>query len=165
MARVGTPDASSEGLIEMLGTGYSVSFFGFLSPLKVPCMQPPWGKLYAIDLDSRRILWERSVGTARDSGPLGLATGLPLPIGTPQVGGTIITRGGLVFSAATLDRYLRAYDVNTGREIWRARLPAGGQATPMTYEVDGRQYVVIAAGGHGVLGTKTGDWLLAYSLP
>jgi quinoprotein glucose dehydrogenase len=88
-----------------------------------------------------------------------------LPIGTPQVGGAIITRSGLVFSAATLDRYLRAYDLQNGQELWKARLPAGGQATPMTYEIDGRQYLVIAAGGHDRLGTKTGDYVLAWALP
>jgi quinoprotein glucose dehydrogenase len=105
------------------------------------------------------------VGTGRDTGPFGIASHLPLRIGTPQVGGTIVTRGGLVFSAATLDRYLRAYDVQSGTELWRARLPAGGQATPMTYQANGRQFVVIAAGGHAVLATKGGDYLQAYALP
>jgi quinoprotein glucose dehydrogenase len=152
------------GLREVQGTGYAVSFFGFLSPLNIPCLQPPWGKLYAIDLNTRAVLWERPVGTARDAGPLGMATHLPLLIGTPQVGGTVVTRGGLIFTGATLDRYLRAYDLDTGRELWKARLPAGGQATPITYQVNGRQFVVIAAGGHGVLGTKAGDYLLAYAL-
>jgi len=149
----------------MPGTGYSVSLYAFLSPLTIPCMQPPWGGLFAIDLGSQRILWRRPVGSAVDSGPRGIGSHLPLPIGTPQVGGAIITRSGLVFSAATLDRYLRAYDLENGRELWKARLPAGGQATPMTYEMDGRQYVVIAAGGHGRLVTKNGDYVLAWALP
>jgi quinoprotein glucose dehydrogenase len=127
-------------------------------------MQPPWGKLYAIDLDTWGLLWERPVGTARDSGPFGIATHLPLLIGTPQVGGTLVTRGGLIFAGATLDRYLRAYDLSDGRELWKARLPAGGQATPMSFEADGRQFVVIAAGGHSALGTTAGDYLLAYAL-
>lgn len=162
MARVGTSAAG--GLAEMRGTGYSVSYYGFLSPLNMPCMQPPWGELFAIDLDSQRILWKRPVGSAVDSGPLGIATHLPLLIGTPQIGGAIVTRSGLIFSAATLDRYLRAYDINTGRELWKARLPAGGQATPMTYEIDGRQYIAIAAGGHNIIGTKSGDYLLAWAL-
>jgi quinoprotein glucose dehydrogenase len=153
------------GFTEMKGTGYAVSYFGFLSPLHIPCLQPPWGKLYAIDLNTDTVLWERPVGTARDSGPLGVGTQLPLLIGTPQVGGTVATRGGLIFAAATLDRYFRAYDVRTGRELWKARLPAGGQATPMTYQANGRQFVVIAAGGHAVLGTKVGDYLLAFALP
>jgi quinoprotein glucose dehydrogenase len=87
-----------------------------------------------------------------------------LLIGTPQVGGTIITRSGLIFSGATLDRYLRAYELRTGKELWNARLPAGGQATPITFEQDSRQFVVIGSGGHGVLGTKHGDYVLAYAL-
>jgi quinoprotein glucose dehydrogenase len=158
------PESPVAGLTEMEGTGYAVSYFGFLSPLKIPCMQPPWGKLYAIDLKSDAVLWERAVGTAEDAGPLGMASHWPLLIGTPQVGGTIVTRGGLIFAAATLDRYLRAYDLVTGRELWKARLPAGGQATPITYQVDNRQFIALAAGGHGVLGTKTGDYILAYAL-
>jgi len=135
-----------------------------LSPLRLPCMQPPWGKLYAIDLRTQRVLWERPVGTAGDVGPFGMASHVPLLIGTPQVGGTVITRSGLVFSAATLDRYLRAYDLFTGEELWKARLPAGGQASPITYQSGERQFVVIAAGGHSVLGTRRGDHVLAYAL-
>jgi glucose dehydrogenase len=101
LARVGTPAASLGGFWEMPGTGYSVSVYGFLSPLTIPCMQPPWGALFAIDLGSRRILWRRPVGSAVDSGPRGIGSHLPLLIGAPQIGGAIITRGGLVFSAAT----------------------------------------------------------------
>lgn len=164
----GEPRAPSEipkGLVPVAGIGYATSFYPFLSPFGIPCMQPPWGKLYAIDLDTRKTLWDRLVGTVHDNGPFGVATHLPLLIGSPQLGGAIITRGGLIFTGATLDQYLRAYNLASGRELWQARLPAGGQATPMTYEVDGRQFVVIAAGGHSVLGTKIGDYLLAYALP
>lgn len=166
-AGAGAPAAegTGTGLVEVQGTGYAASFFGFLSPLKVPCLQPPWGTLHAIDMVSGRPLWQRPVGTTRDSGPLGHALGLALPIGTPQVGGTLVTAGGLVFAGATLDRALRAYELSSGRELWSARLPAGGQATPMTYMQAGRQYVVIAAGGHSVLGTAPGDWIVAYALP
>lgn len=161
---VQAPQSTPAGLREIKGSGYAVSYFGFLSPLRMPCMQPPWGKLYAIDLRTNHIIWERPVGTAADSGPLGIASHLPLLIGTPQLGGTVVTRGGLIFSGATLDRYLRAYDLSTGEELWKARLPAGGQASPITYETDDRQFVVIAAGGHGLLGTKRGDYVLAYAL-
>jgi quinoprotein glucose dehydrogenase len=80
------------------------------------------------------------------------------------MGGSIITAGGLVFIGAAMDDYLRAYDLETGRELWRGKLPAGGQATPMSYAVDGRQYVVIAAGGHGNLGTTLGDYVVAFAL-
>lgn len=156
---------ASRGMSEMRGTGYAVSFYGFLSPLGIPCMQPPWGGMVSIDLDTQKILWQRRVGTAQDSGPFGIASHLPLLIGTPQAGGMVVTRSGLIFSAATLDRYLRAYDLATGQELWKARLPAGGQATPMTYQIDGRQYLVIAAGGHGMLTTKPGDFVQAFALP
>jgi quinoprotein glucose dehydrogenase len=157
-------EVAHAGLHVIQGTGYALFFGPFLSPLKIPCMQPPWGKLYAIDLQTDKIVWERAVGTARDSGPLGIHSTLPLLIGTPQIGGTIITQSGLIFSGATADNYLRAYDIETGAELWSARLPAGGQATPMTFEAGGRQFVVIVAGGHGILGTTKGDYVLAYAL-
>ena len=95
-------------------------------------------------------------------------TPLPLPfkVGVPGIGGPIITKGGVVFLGAAVDNYLRAYDLETGRELWRGRLPAGGQATPMTYLDDqGRQIVLIVAGGHGSVGTKPGDYVIAYTLP
>jgi quinoprotein glucose dehydrogenase len=87
--------------------------------------------------------------------------------GTPNLGGPIVTAGGLVFVAAALDDYLRAFDVDTGAELWKGRLPAGGQAMPMTYRIGpgGKQFVVIAAGGHGKLGTRLGDSLVAFTLP
>ncbi len=99
----------------------------------------------------------------RDLAPLPL----PLPWGVPSLGGPLVTASGLVFIGAALDDYLRAFDVETGEELWRARLPAGGQATPMTYRVrdGGRQYVVIAAGGHARAGSRLGDHLIAYALP
>ena len=88
-----------------------------------------------------------------------------LESGSPNLGGPIATAGGLVFTAASMDNHLRAFDSDTGRELWKYELPAGGQATPMTYRVDGRQYLVIAAGGHGKLGTKLGDYVVAFTLP
>jgi len=91
---------------------------------------------------------------------------VPIKTGVPNLGGSIITAGGLAFIGATTDQYLRAYDLRTGEVVWKARLPAGAQATPMTYRGrDGRQYVVITAGGHGALGTRYGDYTLAYALP
>jgi quinoprotein glucose dehydrogenase len=81
------------------------------------------------------------------------------------LGGPIVTAGGVVFSAATMDNAIRAFDADSGKEIWKYDLPAGGQATPMTYTVNGKQYLVIAAGGHGKLGTKQGDYVLAFTLP
>jgi quinoprotein glucose dehydrogenase len=84
--------------------------------------------------------------------------------GTINFGGAIVTAGGLVFAAAAMDGFLRAFDADSGREIWKYELPAGGQATPMTYSIGGKQYLVIAAGGHGKLGTKQGDFVLAFAL-
>jgi quinoprotein glucose dehydrogenase len=133
------------------------------SPFGVPCAPPPWGTLLAVDLANGGVRWERPFGTTRDMTPLPVG----LALGLPSMGGPIATASGLVFIGAALDDSLRAYDSETGEELWRARLPAGGQATPMTYRLrsDGRQLVVIAAGGHGTLGTRMGDWLVAYALP
>lgn len=133
-----------------------------MSPLGLPCSPPPWGHLTAVDLSTGDIAWQVSPGGVRD-----LIGGIPIPWepGVPSLGGPIVTAGGLVFFAGTMDNYLRAFDVTTGEELWRGRLPAGGQATPMTYAVDQVQYVVIAAGGHGGLGTTLGDYVVAFALP
>jgi quinoprotein glucose dehydrogenase len=133
-----------------------------LSPFGVPCNPPPWGQLHAVDMHSGRILWSVPLGTTADFAPfsqyvLGNS-------GMLNLGGPISTDSGLVFIAATMDRYLRAFDARTGAELWKGRLPAGGQATPMTYLWKGRQYVVIAAGGHEKAGTKRGDQVVAFAL-
>lgn len=158
---VATGDAHTAGYLPQTGTPYGVSLLPMLSPLGIPCHSPPWGHLTAIDLNTREILWQRPLGTTRDSAPLGIA----VP-GVFNIGGSVTTRTGLSFIAATLDNYLRAFDVSSGRELWRGRLPAGGQASPITYTSakTGRQYVVIAAGGHGFLGTTPGDYVQAFAL-
>ena len=124
-----------------------------LSPLGIPCTAPPWGTLAAVDMAAGTIRWQVPLGTTKGKFPLALNWGMP------NMGGPIVTAGGLIFIAAATDDQLRAFDVDTGAELWHADLPAGGQATPMTYrlEATGRQYVVIAAGGHGGLGTTRGD--------
>lgn len=148
------------------GTPYAAVVKPWLTPLDVPCSAPPGGKLVAIDLKSRRIAWEEPVGTTRDSNLFNTHANVALPTGIFMIGGNIVTGSGLIFMAATADTYLRAFDERTGTELWRARLPAGGQATPMTYMgADGRQYIVIAAGGHGGLRTAPGDSIVAYALP
>lgn len=148
------------------GTPFVTVVKPWLSKLKAPCAAPPWGKLVAIDLKTRKVVWERPVGTTRDMNVLGLHTNVPLPTGIFGIGGNIITASGLIFMGATADDYLRAFDEATGRTLWKARLEAGGQATPITYiGADGRQYVVIAAGGHGGLRTRTGDAIEAFALP
>ena len=158
-------DGTAQFWVNMQGP-YLLTMASFLGPLQVPCNEPPWGHMVAFDLTTGKQLWKHRIGTAQDSGPLFTRTGLALLIGTPNLGGPLVTAGGLVFHSGTLDNYLRAYDINTGEELWRSRLPAGGQATPMTYAgADGRQYVVVAAGGHGGMRTKSGDYLIAYALP
>ncbi|HUN75769.1 MAG TPA: pyrroloquinoline quinone-dependent dehydrogenase [Steroidobacteraceae bacterium] len=147
-----------------LGTPYAVLRQPLLSPWGLPCTPPPWGTLVSIDLRSNRIVWEVPLGTTEDMGPWFAPT---RNFGVPSAGGPIATAGELVFIAAAVDDYFRAFDIETGRELWRARLPAGGQATPMTYRAgrDQRQYVVIAAGGHARLGTRRGDYVIAFALP
>ncbi len=125
------------------------------SPSQLPCNPPPWGTTEAIDLFSGKKLWDVPLGT--------LVPGQET--GSINLGGPIVTAGGLVFTSASMDPFLRAFDSETGKELWKYELPAGGQATPMTYTLDARQYVVIAAGGHGKLRTKQGDYIVAFALP
>ena len=149
----------------MEGTPYGVDVSPFLSPLGVPCQQPPFGMVSAINLKTRKLVWTRPFGTTAGSGPFGMRLGLPLPMGVPNLGGSLTTASGLTFIGASQDEYFRAIDTRSGRELWRAVLPAGGQATPMTYKTPGgRQFVVIAAGGHMGLRTRMGDSLVAYAL-
>ena len=108
---------------------------------------------------------EKRIGTPQDSLPFPMPVKLPFTMGMPMLGGPISTAGNVLFIGATADNYLRAYNMSNGEKLWEARLPAGGQATPMTYEVNGKQYVVISAGGHGSFGTKMGDYIVAYALP
>lgn len=125
-----------------------------------PAIKPPWGSLTAIDLNRGEFAWQITLGEH----PELTARGLP-PTGTENFGGTIVTAGGLVFIGGTMDEKFRAFDKATGKLLWEYRLPAGGYATPCTYAVNGRQYVVIAAGGGGKLGTKSGDAFVAFALP
>jgi len=145
------------------GTPYGMSRRVIRAPSGIPCNPPPWGALVAADLASGTVRWSVPFGTAADL----LPNGISIPPGSPSLGGPIITAGGLVFIAGAMDNYLRAFDIDSGAELWKGRLPAGGQATPMTYRLrpDGKQFVVIAAGGHGKLGTKLGDSLVAFALP
>ncbi|WP_456295127.1 glucose/quinate/shikimate family membrane-bound PQQ-dependent dehydrogenase [Vibrio sp. AK197] len=143
------------------GAPYAVELKPFMSPLGVPCQQPPWGFVAGAELTTGHIAWQHKNGTIEDMTPLPL----PIEMGVPGIGGPIITDGGLAFMGAAMDNYIRAYDLTSGKELWKSRLPAGGQATPMTYlNSQGEQMVVIVAGGHGSIGTKTGDSVLAYKL-
>lgn len=147
-------------IFEQRGTPYSVETRMLVSPLGAPCTAPPWGRLTAVDLAQGTIRWQVPLGSLEKLNPLHLA----LELGTPNAGGAISTAGGVVFIAATMDDKFRAFDADTGKVLWTVKLPAGGQATPMTYTANGRQYVVIAAGGHALYQTTPGDYVLAYAL-
>ena len=143
------------------GTPFGMKRERVQSPFGAPCNPPPWGALAALDLRSKRIVWQVPLGTTEDALPLGVA----LHTGMPNFGGPIATAGGLVFIGAAMDRYLRAFDAASGAELWRGRLPAPATATPMTYLWKGRQYLVAAAGGHGEAGTVISDAVVAFALP
>jgi quinoprotein glucose dehydrogenase len=157
------PDVMEAGIrFPMTGTPYEVENTFLTSPLGVPCSAPPWGRLSAVDLSTGTLRWQVPLGSAEKLAPI------PLPglskSGTPHAGGAIVTAGGLAFIAATMDDKLRAFDVDKGRVLWEWDLPAGGQATPMTYVADGRQFIVIAAGGHALYRTTPGDYVIAFAL-
>jgi len=152
---------SEQGLNRNDGAPYGVYMGPFLGPLGIPCQAPPWGYVAGADLATGKIAWKHKNGTVRDMTPLPL----PFKVGVPGIGGPMLTKGGVAFLGAAVDDYIRAYDVTSGRQLWEGRLPAGGQATPMTYTVGDKQYVLIVAGGHGSVGTKPGDYVIAYTLP
>jgi quinoprotein glucose dehydrogenase len=155
------PPGSEIGVQPMYGTPYGVVLHPFLSPIGLPCKRPPWGFMAGIDLKTMKIVWMHRNGTIRDNAPVPI----PIKMGVPSLGGPLTTAGGVAFLTGTADYFIRAYDVATGEQLWEDRLPAGGQSTPMSYAVDGKQYVVTAAGGHGSFGTKIGDYVIAYTLP
>ena len=143
------------------GADYAVEMGPFLSPLGVPCQQPPWGTIAGADLSTGEIAYQRRNGTVQDLSPIPLK----LELGVPGIGGPIITKGGLAFLSAATENNFRAYDLKNGDVLWNVRIPAGGQATPMTYlNSKGEQMVVLVAGGHGSVGTTIGDYVMAYKL-
>ena len=151
------------GLNPNSGAPFAVYLNPFLSKLGLPCQAPPWGYVAGLDLVTGEVVYKHKNGTIRDESPVPL----PIKMGVPTLGGPMMTAGGVAFLSSTLDYYIRGYDVTTGRVLWRARLPAGAQATPMSYRspASGRQFVLVVAGGHNSLGTELGDNVIAYALP
>ena len=172
-------DELPEGVAgNQIGTPYSQRTVRFMSPLGIPCNQPPYGVLAAIDLETRQLLWERPIGSAKDSGPWGIKTMLPVSVGTPQTGGTVTTAGGLIFSAGTFDDTIRASNILDGKEMWSHDLPFTAQATPMSYlSPQGKQTIVVtvpvfnstSGTGFRVLPADQedpqGGYIFAYRLP
>lgn len=156
----------AEGPGAQVESPYAISVQTFDVPFTgVLCNEPPYGMITAIDMHTRQVYWQRPLGTARANGPFHLPTGLPIEFGVPSNAGPIITAGGLAFIAAATDNLIRAIDMKTGKVVWSDVLPAGGQATPMVYESNGQQYLVIMAGGHHYMFTPEGDYIIAYALP
>ena len=160
-------DQNTDNMIEVLTKElqqYAIPYYftgynRFFDEEGYPAVKPPWGTLNAIDLNKGEILWQVPLGEFEELTKRGIAK-----TGTENYGGPVVTAGGLIFIAATKDEYIRAFDKDTGAELWKHKLPAGGYATPSVYQIDGKQYVTIACGG-GKMGTKPGDYYLAFALP
>lgn len=150
------------------GLPYAHSIVNFMSPAGVPCLEPPWGTISAVDLASGELVWQQPAGTGKDANIEGLGLQNPLPFytGMPALGGAITTKSGLSFHSGTQDYYLRAYDTESGDVLWKGRLPSGSQSTPMTYVgKDGRQYIVLTAGGARYNPNDWADYIIAFALP
>ena len=145
------------------GAGYPFTHTGynhFLDAEGYATIKPPWGQLTAYNLNKGEMVWQVTLGEFKEL----TARGIP-PTGTQNIGGSVVTAGGLVFIGATQDEKFRAFHKTTGKLLWETELPAGGYASPCTYEVNGKQYVVIAAGGGGKPRTRSGDAYVAFALP
>ena len=150
------------------GTPYGAKLRGFTTPMGTLCTAPPYGRITAVDMTTQKIRWQRPVGTMRDSGPFGIHSGLPIPMGMPGFGGSLVTRSGLTFFGAQKERTFRAFSTETGQELWSTRMPASGNANPMTFvgPRSGRQFVVVAATGHVTSQSlPLGRTIQAYALP
>jgi quinate dehydrogenase (quinone) len=162
-----------------LGTPYAASISPFMSPLAVPCIEPPYGRIAVIDLQTRQVVWNQRLGTTNESGPLGTKVGVALPMGVPLAAGPMVTKGGVIFFGGGMDKFFRAFDLKTGDELWREALPSASQATPMSYvsPKSKRQIVIIAVpsaqrgfgmddgSGSGPPIDPEGGHVIAYAVP
>lgn len=154
-----------KGFRVQAGMPYGATKGAWMSALNQPCIAPPWGFISAIDLRTTDVLWSRPFGTGYDSGPMGIPSRTKFEVGTPSDGTGVTTAGGVTIIGAALDQFIRAYNTETGEKLWEQRLPAGNQASPLTYMSNGRQYVVAVVGGHDRIPTKLGDYIIAWALP
>lgn len=155
-------DTDDGDLARQAGAPYAMARRFLQSPSDLPCNPPPWGTLAGVDLEKGTIRWQVPLGSMENFGSVHGA----IPDGSINLGGPIVTAGGLVFIAGTTDPHIRAFDIKTGKELWKAELPASGHAMPMTYEAGGKQYLVIGAGGHRVIPEEAqGDAIVAFALP
>lgn len=153
------------GYMPQVGSQYGARKEPWMSPLNTPCIAPPWGYISGTDLRTQEIVWRRPLGTGYDHGPMGIPSRIKLQMGTPNNSGSVTTAGGMTFIGAALDQFMRGFDTETGELVWEMRLPAGAQANPMSYEINGRQYIVAAVGGHERMDTRIGDSVIAWALP
>ncbi|MEB3766676.1 membrane-bound PQQ-dependent dehydrogenase, glucose/quinate/shikimate family [Acinetobacter sp. MD2] len=152
-------------VMPQIGLPYGAKKQPWMSPLNMPCIAPPWGYLAAVDMRTKEVLWKRPLGTGYDQGPMGIPSRVKLDMGTPSDSGSMTTAGGLTFIGAAMDNFMRAFDVKTGKMVWEQRLDAGAGAMPISYEIDGRQYIAAYVGGNGAMGTKLGDKIVVWALP
>lgn len=158
-------DTSGHGPSPQVGVPYAVTTNVWMTKLQTPCTEPPYGTISAIDMKTKKVKWQVPVGTAKDQGPFGMKSHLPVPFGMPTYAGTSVTAGGIVFFAGSQDYYLRGFDAATGQEIWKYDLPVGSSATPMSYisPKTGKQYVLVSVGG-AAQSKYVGDYVMAFAL-
>ncbi|WP_181108720.1 glucose/quinate/shikimate family membrane-bound PQQ-dependent dehydrogenase [Xanthomonas arboricola] len=157
--------SKTPGYMAQKGLAYGARKEPWMSPLNTPCVAPPWGYISGVDLRTQQVIWRRPLGTGYDQGPMGIPSKTKFEIGTPNNSGSLATAGGVTFIGATLDDFMRGFDTRTGKQVWKTRVPAGPQAAPLSYTIDGKQYIVAAVGGHDRMETKSGDSVIAWALP
>ncbi|MDX6141690.1 glucose/quinate/shikimate family membrane-bound PQQ-dependent dehydrogenase [Xanthomonas campestris pv. incanae] len=157
--------SKTKGYMAQEGLAYGARKEPWMSPLNTPCVAPPWGYISGVDLRTQQVIWRRPLGTGYDQGPMGIPSKTKFEIGTPNNSGSLTTAGGVTFIGASLDNFIRGFDTRTGKQVWETRVAAGPPAAPLSYTIDGKQYIVAAVGGHDRMETKSGDSVIAWALP